>query len=442
MKKILVTILIVLAVAGIFTALGIAFPVYARMLPLLLILLIIDGYLWYSIRHTVLGARPLWRYGGLLLYWLPMLLLTGCIIAGAFLPFTEWNITLRTLIPGIIFIFFACKLLPFVFLLITDVVRLFEFGMQSFIHQGIKFHDVTRIRWIRLTGWVAGLLFLLVLILGMAWWNYDFRVKKQEIILPELPPSFDGLRIVQISDIHLGSWGCMTELRKAVDMVNSEHPDVIFFTGDMANYTALDVLLFEEILRQLKAPCGIFAILGNHDYGAYVKWPSEAAKAQDMEDLKSFYGRLGWKLLLNENSVLHKGSDSIAVIGVQNWGKAYRFQKLADMTAALKGTENIQVQLLLSHDPSHWDNIISRKHPGIDITFSGHTHGFQFGIECCGIRWSPAQYLYKQWAGLYEKPVAGSHPQYIYVNRGLGSLGYPGRIGELPEITVFTLKRE
>jgi predicted MPP superfamily phosphohydrolase len=208
----------------------------------------------------------------------------------------------------------------------------------------------------------------------------------------------------------------------------------------MANYTVLDVLPFEEILTHLKAPYGIFAILGNHDYGAYVKWPSEEAKEKDMKDLISFYHRLGWKLLLNEHSILRKGDDSIAILGVQNWGKAYRFQKLGDIPAAQKGVENMSVQLLLSHDPSFWDSIICHKFRNIDITFSGHTHGFQFGIECCGIRWSPAQYLYKQWGGLYEKPVPGSHPQYIYVNRGLGSLGYPGRIGILPEITVFTLR--
>jgi predicted MPP superfamily phosphohydrolase len=280
------------------------------------------------------------------------------------------------------------------------------------------------------------------MILGMVWWNYDFRVKRQEIILPELPASFEGLKIVQISDIHLGSWSCRTELSKAVDLVNSQHPDVIFFTGDMANYTTLDVLPFEDILSHLKAPYGIFAILGNHDYGAYVSWPSEEAKQQDMKDLVSFYRRLGWKLLLNEHSILRKGNDSIAILGVQNWGKAYRFQKLGDIPAAQKGVENMKVQLLLSHDPSFWDSIICHKYRNIDVTFSGHTHGFQFGIECCGIRWSPAQYLYNQWAGLYEKPVPGSHPQYIYVNRGLGSLGYPGRIGILPEITVFTLKRK
>jgi hypothetical protein len=441
MKKTLIIGLVVLVTACIFLALGMAFPIYARMLPLLLILFVIDGYLWFSVQKRILGFKPFWKYLSLIFYWLSEILLLCCIIAGFFIPFAEWNIPVRTLVPGIIFILFVFKLLPFIFLILTDVLRLFTFGFRSFIHSGTRWAEVARIRWIQITGWMAGTLFLILMILGIVWWNYDFSVKQQVIVLPELPASFDGLKIVQISDIHLGSWSCKSQLPKAVDMVNAQHPDVIFFTGDMANYTTLDVLPFEEILTHLKAPDGIFAILGNHDYGEYVKWPSDEAQKQDMKDLVSFYSRLGWKLLLNEHSILRRGNDSIAILGVQNWGKAYRFQKLGDIPAAQKGVENMPVQLLLSHDPSFWDTIICHKFRNIDITFSGHTHGFQFGIECCGIKWSPAQYLYAQWGGLYEKPVPGSHPQYIYVNRGLGSLGYPGRIGILPEITVITLKR-
>ncbi len=440
MKKILLTGLIILITGCIFIGLAIAFPIYAGFLPVLFIMLVIDGYLWSSIQRTILGTKPLLKYSAMMVYWLPEMLLLFCIIAGLFVAFIKWNIALRTLVPGIIFILFVFKILPVIFQLITDILRLFSFGFQSFIHSGIRFRDVARMKWIQITGWVAGTLFLLLMILGMAWWNYDFQIKQQEIVLPELPASFEGIKIVQISDIHLGSWACKREFSRAVDMVNAQHPDVIFFTGDMANYTTLDVLPFEKILTHLKAPYGIFAILGNHDYGAYVRWPSEEAKKQDMNELVSFYRRLGWKLLLNEHSILRKGNDSIAILGVQNWGKARRFQKLGDIPAARKGVENMSVQLLLSHDPSFWDSVICHQFRNIDITFSGHTHGFQFGIECCGIRWSPAQYLYKQWGGLYEKPVPGSHPQYIYVNRGLGSIGYPGRIGILPEITVFTLK--
>jgi predicted MPP superfamily phosphohydrolase len=441
MKKYLLTALVVVVTACIFVALGITFPVYARMLPLLFILFVMDGYLWLAIRRTVMFLQPPLKYTALIIYWLPLILLVGCIVAGAFISFAEWNIPLRTLVPGLIVILYTFKILPFFFQLIRDIARLFIFGLHSFSHGGVKFSHTARLRWIQFTGWIAGTVFLIVMILGMVWWNYDFRVTHQEITLPELPASFDGLKIVQISDIHAGSWLCKRELRKAVDLVNDQHADVIFFTGDMVNYTTLDALPFEEILTHLKAPYGIFAILGNHDYGAYVNWPSPEAKEKDKKDLYAFYHRLGWRLLLNEHSVLRKGNDSIAVLGVHNWGKAYRFQKLGDIPAAQKGIENMQVQLLLSHDPSFWDSIICHKFRNIDITFSGHTHGFQFGIDCFGIHWSPAQYLYNQWGGLYANPVPGSHPQYIYVNVGLGSIAYPGRIGILPEITVITLKR-
>jgi hypothetical protein len=249
------------------------------------------------------------------------------------------------------------------------------------------------------------------------------------------------LKIVQVSDIHLGSWSCARELEKAVTMVDSLHPDVIFFTGDIANYSTYDVIPFEHILAGMKAKEGIFAILGNHDYGMYTTWPSDLAQEVDERELYSFFHLLGWKLLLNQHAILRRGNDSIAILGVHNWGKGYRFQKLGNIPKSQEGIENMPIQLLLSHDPSFWDSIICHKYQNIDVTFSGHTHGFQFGIEWGKIRWSPAQYLYKQWAGLYEKPVPGSHPQYLYVNRGLGSIGYPGRIGILPEITVFTLKR-
>jgi predicted MPP superfamily phosphohydrolase len=276
---------------------------------------------------------------------------------------------------------------------------------------------------------------------GMIFWNFDFVVRQETITLQELPASFDGIRIIQFSDIHLGSWACPAELRKAVSIINSNHPDIVFFTGDLVNYNSYEAYNFENILADIRAPLGIFAIMGNHDYGDYVQWPSREAKMENLEYLHEIYKEMGWKLLLNEHVFIHRGSDSIAIIGVENWGGTKRFPRLGDLGKAVQGLGKTSVQLLLSHDPSHWDKIVRRIFPNIDITFSGHTHGFQFGLECCGIRWSPAQYFYREWAGLYTRAVAGSHPQYLYVNRGLGSIGYPGRIGMLPEITLFILKK-
>jgi hypothetical protein len=259
--------------------------------------------------------------------------------------------------------------------------------------------------------------------------------------LPELPPSFDGFRIVQISDIHLGSWAFKDKLKEAVEIINEQKPDMVFFTGDMVNYTSYESYEYADILKEIRPPSGVFAIMGNHDYGDYVSWRSVQAKIDNREYLEEIYKYLGWKLLLNEHVVVRKGDDSIAVIGVENWGGTKRFPRLGDLDKATSGSEGMEIQLLLSHDPSHWEKLVTKKFRKIDITFSGHTHGFQMGIECCGIRWSPSQYMYGTWAGLYDKPVEGSHPQYLYVNRGLGSVGYPGRIGILPEITLIVLHK-
>jgi predicted MPP superfamily phosphohydrolase len=275
----------------------------------------------------------------------------------------------------------------------------------------------------------------------MIFWNFDFNLKKEIIRLPELPSSFEGTRIIQVSDIHLGSWSCPEKLKDAVKIVNSQHPDIVFFTGDLVNYTSYEAYDFLNILKEIKAPLGIFAIMGNHDYGDYISWPSKEAKTKNLDYLHEIYKYMGWKLLLNEHVIIHRGCDSIALIGVENWGGTSRFPRLGDLGKATKGIENTAVQLLLTHDPSHWDRIVKKDFRNIDITFSGHTHGFQFGLECCGIRWSPSQYMYKEWAGLYTEPVTGSHPQYLYVSRGLGTIAYPGRIGILPEITLFILKR-
>jgi len=442
MKKALLILLIILVTGFVYVALYLSFPIYARMLPMLIFLILIDGYLWLSIRKTVFSFQKEFKIIAITIYWMPLILLIGCIVVGIFIDFAMWNIPFRTIVPGVILILFLFKFIPFIFQLITDIVRLFKFGFISFTHGKIRLDEVPRARWLQLTGWSIGSVFLIIMVLGMVWWNYDFNVIKQDIVLPELPASFDGLKILQVSDIHCGSWTCRKELEKAVNLMNQQKADIVFFTGDMANYTTLDVLPFESILKKIKAPYGVFAILGNHDYGAYVTWPSVEMKEKDQVALFDFYHRLGWRLLLNEHSVIRRGNDSIAILGVQNWGKSYRFQKLGDIPAAQHGIDSMPVQLLLSHDPSFWDTIICHKFRNIDITFSGHTHAFQLGIECFGIKWSPAQYLYDQWGGLYSNPVPGSHPQYIYVNRGLGSIGYPGRIGELPEITVITLKRK
>ncbi len=419
-----------------------AFPKNASLLPTLLVLMILDGYLWLSIKDWVYRLRTIFMYSLSGLYWFPLMLVTSSIITGMLVPFISWNISLRTYIPGAILTVYICKAFPIIFLVFADILRIFSFWSNAFFQgKGAGFSHFLRNKWVLITGWLTGGFLLILMVLGMIWWNYDFQIRKETLILPELPKSFDGLKIVQISDLHLGSWSSHAKLEEAVRIVNELNPDLIFFTGDIANYSTDDVLPFKTILSHLISRLGVFTVLGNHDYGDYIAWPSAEAKDKNLKDLFVFYHKLGWKLLLNEHYILKVNNDSIAILGVQNWGKTKRFPKLGDVGKAQHGYKNMAVQLLLTHDPSNWEYIVSCEYRNIDISFSGHTHGFQLGIECCGLRWSPAQYLYDQWGGLYSKPVPGSHPQYLYVNRGLGSIGYPGRIGILPEITLFTLRK-
>jgi len=442
MRKVITFLFTAAALAGIFFVLKNFFPKYTGFLPFILVLLLLDVYLWYSVKNKISSRATAVKYLLMGLYWLPLILMVSSFLTGFAVPFTEWNIAFRTYVMGIITIAYVSKIIIVIFLLISDIIRVLQFGFLIVVRRAeTKFYEIKRKPVVINTGWILGTGFFLLLLCGAIFWNFDFNVKQETIRLPELPSAFEGTRIIQVSDIHLGSWACPEKLRDAVEIINSENPDIVFFTGDLLNFTSYEAYDFANILKEINAPLGIFAIMGNHDYGDYVAWPSDAAKKKNLDYLHETYKYLGWKLLLNEHVIIHRGHDSIAVIGVENWGGTQRFPKLGNLAKATKGIENTAVQLLLSHDPSHWDKVVKKDFRNIDITFSGHTHGFQFGFECCGIRWSPSQYMYKEWAGLYEEPVSGSHPQYLYVSRGLGSIGYPGRIGVLPEITLFVLKR-
>jgi predicted MPP superfamily phosphohydrolase len=253
--------------------------------------------------------------------------------------------------------------------------------------------------------------------------------------LPNLPHGFDGIKIAQISDIHSGSFFNKTAVRGGVEMVMKEKPDMIFFTGDLVNNEASEVRDYFDVFDKLRAPYGVFSVTGNHDYGDYHRWPSESAKRVNFQNLIEAHRLLGFRLLMNENHFLEIDGDKVAILGIENWG-AGRFSKYGKLDQAYAGTEDSSVKFLLSHDPSHWDAQVRTHYPDIDLMFSGHTHGFQFGVEVGNFKWSPSQYAYKQWAGMHQE---GS--QYLYVNRGYGYIGYPGRIGMPPEITIIELKR-
>ncbi len=264
--------------------------------------------------------------------------------------------------------------------------------------------------------------------------RYKFTVKRVRLALKNLPSQFRGFRIVQISDLHTGSFGNKDEVRRGMEMVNSENPDMIFFTGDLVNNEVNELAGYKEIYSLLSAPHGVFSIIGNHDYGDYVRWPSSEAKAANFKAICDIQAEFGWQLLLNQNKIIEKDGAKLAVIGVENWS-ARNFTTTGDLVKAYQGAEGADIKLLLSHDPTHWDSEVRPKYPDIAATFSGHTHGAQMGIDIPGFRWSPAQWVYKQWSGLYREG-----DQSLYVNQGLGYIGYMGRLGILPEITVFELE--
>jgi hypothetical protein len=267
---------------------------------------------------------------------------------------------------------------------------------------------------------------------------HNFQVRRKVVRLPNLPKAFDGLQIGQISDIHAGSLFGKTAIRGGVDMLMTEKPDVIFFTGDLVNTETREVREYINIFDKLKADFGVFSVTGNHDYGNYREWTSLSDKKKNFDNMKVAQQQMGYQLLMNENTMLELGGEKIAIIGVENWGigPPLRFPKYGKLAEACKGTEDAAVKILLSHDPTHWDAQIRPNFPDIDLTFAGHTHGYQLGVNIGGYSWSPAQYRFRQWAGLYQE---GS--QYLYVNRGFGCIGYPGRIGMPPELTIIELKK-
>lgn len=275
------------------------------------------------------------------------------------------------------------------------------------------------------------------LLIGMVRGKYNYKVLKYTLTFDDLPDAFDGLTLAQISDIHSGSFDNPEKVAYGVDLVNQQNPDLILFTGDIVNNKTTELYPYQSIFSKLSAPMGVYSILGNHDYGDYVDWESEAAKRQNMEDLKRVQKEMGFHLLLNESVSLEKEGEKISLVGVENWGKG-RFKKAGDLEKALADVAPEDFKILLSHDPSHWEaQVLSHPFP-FHLTLSGHTHGMQFGIDIPGvIKWSPAKWRYKQWAGIYNQGQ-----QYLNVNRGFGYLAYPGRVGIWPEISLITLKKK
>ena len=273
------------------------------------------------------------------------------------------------------------------------------------------------------------------LLYGMYRGKYNYKVLSYKLEFEDLPDAFDGFKITQISDIHSGSFDNQTKVQYGVDLVNQQKSDLVLFTGDLVNNRADEIKPWIKIFNKIKAEFGVFSILGNHDYGDYMRWESPAAKRKNMEDLYNSHNEMGWDLLLNESRFIEKDGERLAIIGVENWGSG--FKKAGDLNKALNKVSKKDFKILMTHDPSHWEAQVIPHPFKIHLTLSGHTHGMQFGIEIPGvIKWSPAKWRYKQWAGVY-----GENKQYLNVNRGFGYLAYPGRVGMWPEVSVITLSK-
>jgi len=274
------------------------------------------------------------------------------------------------------------------------------------------------------------------IIYGIYKGKYNYKVLKYTLHFEDLPEAFDGYKLTQISDIHSGSFDNMEKVKYAVNLINEQQSDVILFTGDMVNNKVEELVPYKDVFNKLKAKDGLFSVLGNHDYGDYVQWESEAAKDKNLEDLKSLQKEIGFNMLLNESRYLEKNGERIALVGVENWG-AGGFKKAGDLKKAAENVHKNDFKILMSHDPSHWEKEVINDDYHYHLTLSGHTHGMQFGIEIPGwFKWSPVKWRYKYWAGIYEELG-----QYINVNRGFGYLAFPGRVGIWPEITVIELKK-
>lgn len=402
-----------------------------------IIVLSVDIYYYRALNKFIENLRPTFKKTIKVSYWI------FTIATIAFMLFIASYFTSKQVPPkfariyifGIVLIILVSKLIGVIFIIFHDLKSLFLYTKHKLFHQKTKDYSPSRRQFLKKSAIVASIIPFGTLMFGVLKTAFDFKIRNQKLQIPNLPNSFKGLKIIQISDIHSGSFLTNEPLEKAVQLINKQRPDIVFFTGDLVNEITEEAIPFIDTLKNISAPLGVFSILGNHDYGDYFYQKDDVeGKKHNYKLMKSVHKKLGWKLLLNEHHIIKKNDERLVILGVENWGSQERFQKYGDINKAKEGCLENDVKLLLSHDPSHWEEKVIPEHKDIAVTFSGHTHGMQFGIEIPGFKWSPSQYLYKCWAGLYQK-----NDQKIYVNRGLGFIGYPGRVGILPEITVFEL---
>ena len=372
-------------------------------------------------------------------YWALSIAAVVILIILPYIHFEKQSRFLRTTIFAMISGLFFAKLIASVFFLIDDIRRGVQWVAGKLFFSKTEGEDlqsgetISRSAFLSWAGMIMGGGLFGTLVYGFGN-KYRYQVKRVKLSYSNLPAAFKGFKIVHISDIHSGSFTNKEAVLKGVTKIMKEKPDVILFTGDLVNNTTDEMDDYVDVFSQLKAPMGVYSTLGNHDYGDYQQWESPDHKKANLEKMKEVQAALGWRLLMNEHVSLQKGDDKVALIGIENWSAKARFPKYGNLEKAHAGSDTYPFKILMSHDPSHWKAEVLEKYPDIDLMLAGHTHGMQFGVEIPGFKWSPVQYVYKEWAGLYAQAN-----QKLYVNRGFGFIGYPGRVGILPEITVLEL---
>lgn len=412
-------------------------PRIMRIVILLAIFLLIDAYFYQGVLYASKAWTPVWKNGIRIAFWIPTVLALGSIGWWMFgNPYAISTSARNFVLTGIVATYLS-KVLGIAILFGEDLYRGVRW-IGSFVGLGpqesLPGAVIPRSEFLSKVAVATAALPVGAFVYGIVSGAHDYRIRRVKVALKNLPKSFDGIRIGQLSDIHSGSFWNKTAVKGGVEMLLSEKPDMIFFTGDLVNNEASEAREYVPIFEKIKAPLGVFSITGNHDYGDYHHWESGVAKAKNFQDLIQAHRTMGYDILMNENRIIEQGGEKMAIIGNENWG--VRFSQYGKLDQAYRGSEEAAVKLLLSHDPTHWDAQVRPNYPDIDMMFAGHTHGFQFGVEIGNFKWSPVQYVYKQWADLHREG-----DQYLYVNRGFGYIGYPGRVGIPPELTIFELKR-
>ena len=410
----------------------------------LVFILVVDLYSFKGIKLLASTIENnIIKYGIYIIYWsVPLLLLSFLIYYRALAPFEREPAIFKNffLLGGFFILFYVPKLVFIIFHLADDIMHIGKLLVHKFSANGNipvsgDVQEISRAKFLTQIGIITAAIPFASILYGMAKGRFNFRISHEKLSFKNLPASFDGFKIIQISDIHIGSfYGHEGQVKKAVELINEQNPDMILFTGDLVNNFAEELNGWIPIFKKMKAKYGMYSILGNHDYGDYYDWKDEDEKIKNLERIKQAHRDIGFKLLLNESSEIKVNNETFTLIGIENWGLP-PFPQYGDLKLAMNGLEKSGFKLLMSHDPSHWDAEVI-KDTTIDLTLSGHTHGMQFGINIGKKQWSPAKFKYPRWAGLYRE-----NNQYLYVNRGFGYIGFPGRVGMPPEITVIELNK-